>query len=158
MANRAKFTPEKKLQFLEFLATSGNVTGSAKRVGVSTRTTYDHRAADPEFSSQWDDAIREATDALEAEVRRRGHDGVEEPVFYQGQQVATIRKYSDVLLIFLLKAHDHKFRDHHKVDVGGQKDNPLKTEKKPSLDHLTAQEKTSLRELAHKALLGGGDD
>ena len=40
---------------------------------------------------------------IEAEARRRAVDGVDEPVYYQGKEVGTVRRYSDVLLIFLLK-------------------------------------------------------
>lgn len=40
---------------------------------------------------------------LEAEARRRGVEGVEEPILFQSKVVTTVRKYSDVLLIFLLK-------------------------------------------------------
>ncbi len=36
---------------------------------------------------------------------RRAFEGVEEPVFHQGKQCGTIRRYSDTLTIFLLKAH-----------------------------------------------------
>ena len=58
-----------------------------------------------------------ATDTLEMEARRRASLGVEEPVYYQGQVVGYVRKYSDVLLMFLLKAQrPEKFRDNHKID------------------------------------------
>ena len=42
---------------------------------------------------------------LEAECRRRGHDGVEEPVYYLGQVVGSIRRYSDACLLALLRAY-----------------------------------------------------
>ncbi len=47
---------------------------------------------------------RDGTDRMEDEARRRAVDGVEESVFYQGEQVSTVRRYSDTLLIFMLKA------------------------------------------------------
>ena len=56
------------------------------------------------FRKQWDDAIEDATDALELEARRRAFSGVEDPVYYKGQVVGGVRKYSDVLLIFLLES------------------------------------------------------
>ena len=49
----------------------------------------------------------------EVEARRRAVEGVEEPVgWFQGTPGGTVRKYSDTLLIFLLKgARPHKYRD-----------------------------------------------
>ena len=61
-----------------------------------------------------DHAREEAADTLEAEARRRAIEGVEEPVFHKGQRVGTVRKYSDLLLIFLLKGvRPQKFRDNY---------------------------------------------
>ena len=69
------------------------------------------------FAKEWDAAIEVATDTLEMEARRRASLGVEEPVYYQGQIVGYVRKYSDVLLMFLLKAQrPERFRDNHKID------------------------------------------
>ena len=49
---------------------------------------------------------------LEAEAWRRAHDGIEEPILYKGQVVTHVRKYSDLLLMFLLKGlRPEKFRD-----------------------------------------------
>lgn len=59
--------------------------------------------------------------SLEAEARRRAMDGVDEPVYHKGEVVGHVRKYSDTLLIFLLKAHrPHKYRDNYKIEHGGQ--------------------------------------
>lgn len=83
-------------------------------------------------------AADEAADVLEEEVRRRAVDGWEEPVFgtlgvpetvtdsrgndrdvvrkYTGQ-VGSVRKFSDLLLMFLTKKANPQFRENHKVDV-----------------------------------------
>jgi hypothetical protein len=83
-------------------------------------------------------AAEEAADVLEEEVRRRAIDGWEEPVFgtlgtpetvtdargnerevvrkYTGQ-VGSVRKFSDLLLMFLMKKVNPQFRENHKVDV-----------------------------------------
>ena len=42
---------------------------------------------------------------LELEARRRAYEGVEKPVFHAGEECDFIRQYSDVLMMFLLKAH-----------------------------------------------------
>ena len=56
------------------------------------------------FAAAWDDAIEDGTDLLEDEVLRRAKDGVDEPRFYEGEVCGHVRKYSDTLAIFLLKA------------------------------------------------------
>ena len=49
---------------------------------------------------------------MELEARRRAVKGTDKPVFQRGEQVGTIREYSDTLLMFLLKANKpEKFRD-----------------------------------------------
>jgi len=49
---------------------------------------------------------------LEDEVRRGPYEGVEEPVLHKGEKVEVGKKYSDVLLIFLLKGiRPQKFRE-----------------------------------------------
>ena len=60
------------------------------------------------------------TSALEDEAHRRAFDGTEEPVFHQGQECGSVRKYSDTLAIFLLKAHaPEKYRERQDVNVNG---------------------------------------
>ena len=58
----------------------------------------------PEFKAQMDDAKEEACETLESEAMRRAMKGINEPVFHQGKQCGTITRYSDTLLIFLMKA------------------------------------------------------
>ena len=113
----AKRKPPWRKLFLVALAHSGNVTASAGVAGVERRLAYRTRDRSKAFREQWEDALDEATDLLEAAARQRGLLGVNEPVYYQGEQVGTVRRYSDTLLIFLLKAHrPKKFRDNHRVE------------------------------------------
>jgi len=59
-------------------------------------------------------------EALEDEAIRRGKDGIEEPVFYQGEVCGHVRKFSDVLLMFALKANrPEKFRDNASFNLTG---------------------------------------
>ena len=72
------------------------------------------------FAAQWDDALEEATDLLEAEAWRRAFTGIDKPMFFKGEVVASIKKYSGPLLMFLLEAHrPQKFRDGGKVEQPG---------------------------------------
>jgi hypothetical protein len=45
----------------------------------------------------------EAIGGLEDEAVRRAYEGWLKPVFYQGRQCGAVRRYSDKLLMFLLK-------------------------------------------------------
>ena len=115
--------------FLNALARTGNVAGSAELVGMSRAAAYKARRTNKRFAAKWEEAIDVATDAMELEARRRGMSGVAEPVYYQGQQVGHVQKYSDVLLIFLLKAHrPEKYRDHHVVETSAPGGGPIQVE------------------------------
>ena len=106
--------------FLDELAKTGNVSASCKKAKIVRSTAYLERETLKEFSAAWDAALEVATDALELEARRRAAEGVLEPVFYQGELVAKVKKYSDTLLIFLLKAHrPEKYRENiHQENTG----------------------------------------
>jgi hypothetical protein len=103
MSSRSKLTPKRIKIFLEELARTGNVAVAASAVGTSRVALYNRKGKDPEFSAAWDESVEIATDLLLEEARRRAYDGVTEPVFFQGKECGYIKKYSDVLLMFLIK-------------------------------------------------------
>ena len=50
--------------------------------------------------------------SIEDEIFRRAVKGIRKPIFHKGKQVAVVKEFSDVLLIFLAKASmPHKYRD-----------------------------------------------
>src|SRR5260221_14175693 len=104
MAGASAIVSAKKRElFLEALASCGNVTQSAKVAGISWRHAHRLRNERADFAGAWDEALQQAADVLETEARRRAADGWDEPVFHQGFVCGIVRKYSDTLLIFLLK-------------------------------------------------------
>lgn len=114
-------TPKKEDVFLLALAESGNVTRAAKKAKLSRTQLYNKRKADLAFAKIWDEAEALGVSALEDEARRRAYDGWLEPVFHKGVRVGTVRKFSDTLLIVLLKAHKpEKYRENMKIKHGGQ--------------------------------------
>lgn len=126
MANRTKLTTRARTTFLETLRATGNVTGAAAAAGVSRTCAYEHRAADEAFAAAWKEAEEIATDALEAEARRRAIEGVEEPVYYLGKECGRVRKYSDRMLEILLKAHrPGKFRENVSMEHSNPDGSPL---------------------------------
>jgi len=63
-------------------------------------------------------------DYLEHEAQRRAVKGIEEPVFYQGAEVARITKYSDQLLLRLLEGRKPE-RYKNRTEIGGKAGAPL---------------------------------
>lgn len=104
-----------KKDFLESFAHTGNITESCEAVGVGSRSTiYRWQEHDDEFAALFREAEVQAVERLEIEARNRAVLGSEEPVYHQGEIVGHIRKKSDVLLIFLLKAlNPAKYRERH---------------------------------------------
>jgi hypothetical protein len=120
-----KLTPEKLTAFLAALAETCNVGRACKAVDISRVTAYEWRDKDPAFAEAWDKAKAIGVTALEDEAARRAHDGVATPVFHNGFECGTVQKYSDTLMIFLLKAHDPKYRDQQRIDLGNADDKPF---------------------------------
>lgn len=115
--------------FLRELARTGNVSKSAKRAKVARIYVYRVRNNDPVFAQAWDEAIEVSIEFMEAEARRRAVEGYLEPQFYKGVKSGAIRKYSDTLLIFLLKAHNpKKYRDNYRVELAGDASAPVKVD------------------------------
>jgi hypothetical protein len=61
-------TPHWRKTFIEALAETSNVTASAERANVPTRTVYKLRREDRDFASKWQAALAEGYDNLEMEV------------------------------------------------------------------------------------------
>lgn len=104
----------KKRAFLAALATTGNISRAAAAAGVHRMTHYDwlEQDADGSYAAAVAAAEAEAADLLEAEARRRALEGWDEAVYWRGREVGATRKYSDTLLIFLLKgARPEKYRE-----------------------------------------------
>jgi hypothetical protein len=106
----------KKEAFLAAFAEMGVVRYAADKANVARRTVYDWLERDAEFRARFAEAEQQALDMLEVEAVRRARVGVDEPVYQGGRQVGSVRKYSDTLLIFLLKGgRPSKYRE--RVDV-----------------------------------------
>lgn len=73
-----------------------------------------------------DEAIEQGSDILEAEAWRRAVEGVEEPVYQGGKEVGRIQRYSDTLMVLLLKGHKpQKFRERISSEVSGPNGGPI---------------------------------
>lgn len=126
----------KKRAFLLAYAQLGTITHAARAAQIARRTHYDWlEEVDEEgkpteqaerYRAALDDAHQQGCENLEREAIRRAVDGVDEPVYQKGERVGTIRKYSDVLLIFMLKgAKPEKYRERFEVKTEQVSDEQL---------------------------------
>lgn len=135
----------KKEAFLAAYAECGTVRHAAEAADVARSRHYVWLEGE-EYAEAFEQAKDQAAESLVAEARRRARDGVNEPVIYQGKlqgiwvnekgdQVTedtpgavhvplTIKKYSDTLLIFLLKgALPNTYRE--RIEHSGDENSPI---------------------------------
>lgn len=117
--NSERFTrarePEASV-FLKALSEGATATGAARSARISRTLAYSWRDTDAAFAAAWEVAYSAGTEFFEEEAKRRAILGTEEPVWYQGKQVGTVRKPSDRLMELMLKARaPEKYRE--RVDV-----------------------------------------
>ena len=101
---------------------NGKIRGSCEQTGVKEMTIYKDWFKDPEFQEYFKIAELAHLNRMAEEADRRGIDGVDKGIYWQGERVATEKQYSDNLLMFRMKKLDPAYRDSNQVDVN------LKTE------------------------------
>lgn len=101
MATRTA-TVKLKEKFLARFSECGNVQSACATIGIGRTTLYQWKERDPAFKTLMDAAGEDAADRLETEAWRRAHDGIDKPIYHNGDKIDTIKEYSDTLLIFLL--------------------------------------------------------
>ena len=117
--SRSQNASPKKAAFLAAYAETAVIAYAAEAAKVNRRQHY-RWLKDPVYAEAFAEAREIAIESLEGEARRRAVQGVAEPVYYKGEVVGTIQKYSDVLLMFLLKAaFPEKYREHHRHEHSG---------------------------------------
>jgi hypothetical protein len=124
MTPQKKRRPVKQAAFLAAYAKTGNVSTAARKAKCSRSLHYEWMA-DEAYRAEFERSHEEACELLEEEARHRAVEGTEEPIVYQGEittkrdslgratkRPQTIRRYSDTLLIFLMKgAMPEKYKD-----------------------------------------------
>ena len=126
MAARTRRTLKKDKAFFDTLSETANVKAAALAAGYPRSSVYEWRDKDQAFRKSWEAAWHVGVDALEEEALRRGVEGVLEPVWHKGEVVGHARKYSDVLLMFMLKGRrPETFRDNASVQHSGHAGAPL---------------------------------
>jgi len=145
----------RQARFLKVFRETANIKHSCKVAGISRQTFYEWRDADEDFNAQLAVAEPEANDTLEYAAHDRAVNGVPSYVVSQGKMVyeeiplldeegkpqlnkqggqimlrgkpLIERKYSDTLLVTLLKARmPEKYKD--KVEHTGKDGGPIQVE------------------------------
>ncbi len=147
-------TLKQRNKFLTHLSETGNVSSACRASGVMRHKAYAFRKVNQDFALEWESAMEDHLDALEAALHQRAMNGVEKPVYYGGEKVGGVKNYNDALGMFLLRSK--------RGEIYGE---PEKTNKKLSrapsvdMDHVRERlyEKLNLLEADDKDEEGGGD-
>lgn len=113
------FTPDEgnrrtpAIEFCTLLQTSGSIPAACAairkhypKLRLSPTVVDDYRTLIPAFGEQVDFAIEMFNAKLEEAAVERAVEGVDEPVFYQGMECGSKKKYSDDLLKFLMQSNN----------------------------------------------------
>jgi len=143
---------KRKAKFLDELSRHGIVGEAAKRASLHShhgciQTFYRERKANPEFARQWEEALEMARHTVEYELHRRAVEGIDEPIYYMGEKVGSVKKYSDQLLLARIRKLDPTYRETQKIEHGGAIDvKPI------GLEQLDGRQRALLRELLQSSV------
>lgn len=113
--------PPWEIAFLKNLEQHGIVSEACAAAGITRQAAYKRRRKFKKFRKRWKWAMQNANDLLEREARRRAVHGVDKPLTYKGKVYDTVKEFSDVLLIFLMKGRDpDRWRDRVSVKQSGR--------------------------------------
>lgn len=119
-ASRARTEDWSREAFLAAFEESGMVIEACEMVGIARSTAYLERQRNEDFAIAWADVEERSTERMEREAYRRAVEGTVEPVVSAGKHVTDVRRYSDSLLQFMLKARrPDRYRENVKVEHGG---------------------------------------
>lgn len=93
------FSRDKQVAFISALANSGAARRAVRAAGISHQTAYRMRRANPAFRLAWDAAMLAARAVAEDVLAVRAIEGVEEKMFYHGEEVGTRRRFDSRMLL-----------------------------------------------------------
>ncbi len=98
------WTLQKQVAFLRALSATHSVTEAAKSVKMTRQSAYRLRSRlkGQPFDLAWEVAFHHSYDVLAHAALERALNGVEVPVFFQGEQVGSYRRFDERLTVALL--------------------------------------------------------
>ncbi|QWC57341.1 hypothetical protein F7D01_09805 [Erythrobacter sp. 3-20A1M] len=95
---------DRQAAFLRQLSATHSVSEAARSVGMSRQSAYRLRSRlkGKAFDLAWEVAFHHSYDVLAHAALERALNGVEVPVYYQGELVGTYRRYDERLTVALL--------------------------------------------------------
>ncbi|GAA0276443.1 hypothetical protein GCM10009127_16420 [Alteraurantiacibacter aestuarii] len=99
-----QWTRQKMVLFLRELAATQSVSCAARHVGMSRTSAYTlrNRLRNTPFDLGWEVALEMGFHQLAHAVMDRAINGMEEPRFYHGELVGTVRKFDNRLATWVL--------------------------------------------------------
>ena len=95
---------DRQVGFLRALSATHSVTEAARSVGMARQSAYRLRSRlkGHAFDLAWEVAFHHSYDVLAHAALERALNGVEVPVYYQGEKIDTYRRYDERLTVALL--------------------------------------------------------
>jgi hypothetical protein len=130
---KSVFNPQKHFSnelaeaFLKEMCRVGSAIKAASNLGLNRPSLYRWREQHPDFDEAWREADIIINENILSELYRRGHDGYDEPVFWKGEVVGEIRKYSDKCLVFMAGVRMPELRPNRQsLEIGNKPGETLK--------------------------------
>lgn len=115
----------KQAAFLTAFVITGGRVGEAAKLAKIARCRHYAWLTHETYRTLFEQAKEQAADLLEDEAVRRANEGVLEPVFYQGEQCGSIRRYPDGLMQFLLRGAKPEKYNRERVEHSGPDGGPV---------------------------------
>jgi hypothetical protein len=136
-----KWTPklviELKMVFLRAFARHGIISDGTLAAGITYKTYYRWKKEDESFNEDCKTALTMANDLMEREARRRGIEGFERPIIYQGEITGEYTDYSDALLTTLMKGNrPEKYKE--RTQLSGSVGRPLTLDEETKEDVVSS--------------------
>lgn len=132
-----KLTTELKMVFLRAFARHGIISDGTLAAGITYKTFYRWRKEDETFNEDCKTALTMANDLMEREARRRGIEGFERPIIYQGEITGEYTDYSDALLTTLMKGNrPEKYKE--RTQLSGSVGRPLTLDEETKEDVVSS--------------------
>ncbi len=114
-------------RFLDAFVAQVSESAACRIAHIDRKTVRNWEKTDPTFALRYQDAERQVNDAIDAEIARRGIQGVPEPLVSTGKvirnddgTIMTVQKYSDRMLELLAKARmPRKYGDKQQIEHSG---------------------------------------